>query len=291
MLRIVLPKGSLESATLQLFADADLEVVRGSNVDYRATIDDPRVNEVYILRPQEIARYVADGMFDLGITGRDWIEESGAEVETIATLSYSKATTRPIQVVLAVANDAPWATAGELPDGLRVQTEYPELTARYFERIGVRAELSLSYGATEAKVPEIADAVVEITETGRALKAANLRILDTLLVSQTELIANPASAADPEKRRAMDQLQTLLLGVLDARGRVLVKCNVEAAQLDAVLALLPALKAPTVSELSGGAAFAVESVAAKREINTLIPALKEAGASGILEIPIAKIVP
>lgn len=291
VLRLVLPKGSLEAATLKLFADADLEVVRGSSVDYKATIDDPRITEVYILRPQEIPRYVADGLFDIGITGRDWIEESGAEVDSIAELSYSKATARPIQVVLAVANDAPWQAASDLPDGLRVQTEYPELTARYFERIGVKAELSLSYGATEAKVPEIADAVVEITETGRALRAANLRILDTLLISKTELVANPAAAADPAKRQAMDQIQTLLAGVLDARGKVLVKCNVGAANLDTVLALLPALQAPTISELAGGEAFAVETVVAKREINTLIPALKDAGAAGILELPIAKIVP
>ena len=291
MLRLVIPKGSLEAATLQLFADADLEVRRGSSVAYKATIDDPRVTEVFILRPQEIPRYVADGLFDIGITGRDWIEESGAAVDTVAALSYSKATSNPIRVVLAVAADAPWATAEALPDGVRVQTEYPELTARYFERIGVKAELSLSYGATEAKVPEIADAVVEITETGRALQAANLRIIDTLLVSRTELIANPVAAADPAKRQAMDQIQTLLSGVLEARGRVLVKCNVEAANLDAVLALLPALQAPTVGELAGGAAFAVETVVAKREINLLIPALKDAGASGILELPIAKIVP
>lgn len=291
MLRIVLPKGSLESATLQLFAEADLEVRRGSRVEYKAMIEDPRVAEVYILRPQEIPGYVADGLFDLGITGRDWVEESGAEVTSLAQLEYSKATSRPIQVVLAVANDAPWSTAAELPDGLRVQTEYPEITARYFDRIGVKAQLALSYGATEAKVPDIADAVVEITETGRALRAANLRILDTLLVSFTEFIANPVAAADPAKRQAMEELRTLLVGVLEARGRVLVKCNVANDGLAAVLALLPALQAPTVSELAGGAAFAVETVVAKREINLLIPALKAAGASDILELPIAKIVP
>lgn len=290
MLRIVLPKGSLEAATLQLFADADLTVQRGSDVDYRASIDDPRVAEVMILRPQEIPRYVADGLFDLGVTGRDWVEETAADVESLGELRYSKATDRPIKVVLAVARDAPWQAVGELPKGARVHTEYPELTRRYLEAHGVDAEVILSYGATEAKVPEIADAVVEITETGRALRAAGLRILDTIMLSYTELIANKAAAADPEKRRAMEQLLTLLGGVLEARGRVLVKCNVDADHLDGVLARLPALKAPTVSPLSGDGGFAVEAVVSKSEINILIPALKDAGATGIIELPIAKIV-
>jgi ATP phosphoribosyltransferase len=291
MLRLVLPKGSLERATLQLFEDADLPVVRSSEVDYRATIDDPRVIDVRILRPQEIPRYVAGGLFDVGITGRDWIEETGAEVTTLAELHYSKATARPIRMVLAVAGDAGWKSVEDLPAGVRVHTEYPELTRRFLEKHGVRAEVSLSYGATEAKIPEIADAVVEITETGRALRAAGLTILDTILVSYTELIANPIAFADPQKRRAMEQLRTLLAGALEARGRVLVKLNVDQANLDAVIALLPALKSPTVSKLFGDDAFAVETVVPKAEINTLIPDLKDAGATGIIELPISKIVP
>lgn len=290
MLRIVLPKGSLEKATLALFDDADLGVSRSSDVDYRATIDDPRVGDVMILRPQEIPRYVAEGRFDLGITGRDWIEETGSQVESLGQLHYSKATSRPIKVVLAVAGDAPWQSVDDLPDGVRVHTEYPALTTRYLTAHGVAADVSLSYGATEAKVPEIADAVVEITETGRALRAAGLRVLDTILVSYTELIASPAAYADPEKRKAMEQLLTLLSGVLEARGRVLVKCNIDRDHLDEVLALLPALKSPTVAELSGDAGYAVETVVPKREINLLIPALKDAGATGIIELPIAKIV-
>ena len=291
MLRLVLPKGSLERATLQLFEDADLAVVRSSDVDYRATIDDPRITDVRILRPQEIPRYVADGLFDIGITGRDWIEETGAEVTTLAELHYSKATARPIKMVLAVAGDATWKTVEDLPAGVRVHTEYPELTRRFLEKHGVHAEVSLSYGATEAKIPEIADAVVEITETGRALRAAGLKILDTILVSYTELIANPLAFADAEKRRAMEQLRTLLTGALEARGRVLVKLNVDEANLAAVIALLPALKSPTVSKLFGEDAFAVETVVPKSEINTLIPDLKDAGATGIIELPISKIVP
>jgi len=290
VLDLVLPKGSLERATLDLFDDADLAVARASDVDYRATIDDPRVNEVRILRPQEIPRYVAEGRFDLGITGRDWIEETAADVVSLSELHYSKATARPIRVVLAVAADSPAGSVADLPAGLRVHTEYPELTRRYFARHGIDAHVELSYGATEAKVPDIADAVVEITETGRALRAAGLRIIDTILTSYTELIASPAAYAIPEKRAAMEQLMVLLNGVLEARGRVLVKCNVDGANLDAVIGLLPALKSPTVSKLFNAEAYAVETVVAKREINTLIPALVGAGATGIIEIPIAKIV-
>lgn len=293
MLRLVLPKGSLERLTMELFADADLSVQRGSSVDYRATIDDPRISEVRILRPQEIPVYVADGLFDLGITGRDWIEERGSKVVSLGTLAYSKNTSRPIKVVLAVPESSPEQSVAELAERrgrLRVSTEYPLLTRRALEQHGVDAEISLSYGATEAKVPEIADAVVEITETGSALRAAGLRILETILVSRTELIANPGAAADPDKRHAMEQVLTLLLGTLEARGKVLVKLNVEADRLDAVAKLLPALQTPTISELAGGGGYALESVVPKSEINVLIPALKDAGATGILEVPLAKIV-
>ena len=291
MLNIVLPKGSLERATLELFDDADLGVIRSSDVDYRASVDDPRVAEVRILRPQEIPRYVAEGRFDLGITGRDWIEETAADVQTLTELHYSKATARPIRVVLAVAADSGVQSVADLPSsGLRVHTEYPELTKRYFARHGVDAQVTLSYGATEAKVPDIADAVVEITETGRALRAAGLKIIDTILTSYTELIASPAAYADAEKRTAMEQLMVLLTGALEARGRVLIKLNVDGTNLDEVIALLPALKSPTVSKLFNEDAYAVETVVAKREINILIPALKDSGATGIIELPIAKIV-
>ena len=290
MLRFVLPKGSLERPTFQLFEDADLNVSRASDVAYRASIDDPRVDAVAILRPQEIPRYVADGLFDVGITGRDWIEETSSDVVTLTEMRYSKTTARPIRVVLAVAEDAGYERVEDLPSGVRVHTEYPELTRRYLESRGVEAEITLSYGATEAKVPEIADAVVEITETGRSLAAAGLAVLDTVLVSYTELIANRDAYADPAKRKAMGQIQTLLTGVLEARGRVLVKLNVDEAELDAIIELLPALKAPTVSKLFGAGAYAVEAVVAKSEINILIPALKDHGASGIIELPISKII-
>ena len=291
MLKLVLPKGSLEKATLALFDEADLTVRRDSDVDYRATVNDPRVIDVRILRPQEIGAYVADGLFDLGITGRDWIEETSSDVVSLGQMKYSKNTARPVRIVVAVPQDSPWEAVSDLPAGVKVSSEYPELTRRYFAEAGVEADIRLSYGATEAKAPDIVDCVVDITETGRALRAAGLKILDTMLESYTELIANPIAHADPVKRKAMEQIKTLLDGVLDARGRVLVKANVSPESLDKVIDLLPSAKAPTVNELFGGVGFAVETVVSKAEINILIPDLRDAGATDILEIPISKIVP
>jgi ATP phosphoribosyltransferase len=291
VLRLVLPKGSLERATLDLFEAADLAVQRHSDVDYRATIADPRVSEVRILRPQEIPEYVAEGLFDLGITGRDWIEETASKVASLGELRYSKASSRPIRVVLAVAEESPVHAVGDLPAGVRVSTEYPSLTSRFLAAHGVEAKVRVSHGATEAKIPEIADAVVEITETGRALRAAGLRVVATILESYTELIANPVSYADETKRHAMEQLLSLLSGTLIARERVLVKLNVAEPDLGLIIQLLPAMKSPTVSRLFGEDAFAVEAVVPKHTINTLIPALKDHGATDIIELPIAKIVP
>lgn len=286
----MLPKGSLERATLDLFEAADLPVVRSSSVDYRASIDDPRVAEVRILRPQEIPVYVAEGLFDIVITGRDWVTETSSEVVSLGELHYSKATSDPVRVVVAVAGDSPVQSVADLPDGVRVASEYPEMTRRFFEGHGVSADVRLSYGASEAKIPDIADCVVDITETGRALRAAGLRVIDTILTSWTEVVANPASHADPERRRAMEQLMVLLNGALDARGKVLLKLNVTAADRDAVLAVLPAAKSPTINQLANGD-FAIESVVEKAGINRIIPALSEAGATDLLEIPISKIVP
>ena len=289
MLRLVLPKGSLEKATLELFEAADLTVVRSSSVDYRASIDDPRIVEVRILRPQEIPVYVAEGLFDFGITGRDWVEETNSSVHSLGELKYSKATTNPVRVVVAVDGDSPAQRVEDLPNGVRVTSEYPEMTKRFFAQKGIKADVRLSYGASEAKIPDIADCVVDITETGRALKAAGLRIIDTILTSYTELIANKESWADPDKRHAMEQLHTLLTGTLEARGQVLVKLNVGEANYEKVLAVLPSAKSPTVSRLASGD-YAVESVVQKRTINTVIPALKDAGATDILELPISKII-
>jgi ATP phosphoribosyltransferase len=290
VLSLVLPKGSLERATLELFDAADLSVRRGSERDYRASIDDPRIDRVMFLRPQEIPQYVEQGLFDLGITGRDWITETNSDVATVCELAYSKATANPVRIVLAVPNDHAAQSARELPDGVRVSTEFPELTRRFFADAGVKAVIVPSHGATEAKVPDIVDAIVDLTETGSSLRAHGLRILDTLLTSRTELIANPTSYADPDKRAAMDDLALLLQGAISARGQVLLKLNVAADALDAVLAVLPAMASPTVTQLAQGSMHAVESVVAKRGVNTLIPALKSAGARDILELPISKIV-
>ena len=291
MLKLVLPKGSLERATLDLFEAADLPVVRSSSVDYKASIADPRIAEVRILRPQEIPTYVAEGLFDIGITGRDWVEETSSDIVSLGELKYSKATALPIKVVVAVAGDSPVHRIEDLPQGLRVSTEYPELTKRFFAAKGISADIRLSYGASEAKIPDIADCIVDITETGRALRAAGLRIIGEILQSYTEVVANKAAYADPVKRHAMGQLMTLLNGTLDARGRVLVKMNVSVEQLAAVLALLPAMKSPTVNPLAGEGGYAVETVVSKSQINTLIPELVDAGATGILELPISKIIP
>ena len=289
MLRLVLPKGSLEKATLELFEAADLAVVRSSSVDYRASIDDPRIVEVRILRPQEIPVYVAEGLFDFGITGRDWVEETASDVHSLGELKYSKATTNPVRVVVAVDGNSPAQRAEDLHNGVRVTSEYPEMTKRFFAQKGIAADVRLSYGASEAKIPDIADCVVDITETGRALKAAGLRIIDTILTSYTELIANTSAWADPTKRHAMEQIHTLLTGTLEARGQVLVKLNVSEANFEKVLAVLPSAKSPTVSRLASGD-YAVESVVQKRTINTVIPALKDAGATDLLELPISKII-
>ncbi|MDQ3350760.1 MAG: ATP phosphoribosyltransferase [Actinomycetota bacterium] len=289
MLRVVLPKGSLEKATMELFEAADLTVLRSSAVQYSATIDDPRVADVRILRPQEIPMYVAEGLFDIGITGRDWVEETGSEVVSLGQLEYSKATSNPIKVVVAVADDDVVKTVADLSDGVRVSSEYPELTRRYFEDHGIKADVRLSYGASEAKIPDIADAVVDITETGRALRAAGLRVIDTILESYTEVIANPVAHADATKRKAMDQLMVLLRGALDARGKVLLKLNVSEEHYEDVLAVLPSAKSPTVSQLANGG-YAIETVVDKSTVNLVIPAVRDAGATDLLELPISKIV-
>ena len=290
MLKLVLPKGSLEKATLELFDNADLSVSRSSDVAYKASIDDPRIDDVRILRPQEIPRYVADGLFDLGITGRDWIEETASEVTSLGVLEYSKATSKPFRIVVAVPANSEFERVEDLPQGVRVSSEYPELTRRFFEKKGIDADIRLSYGATEAKVPDIVDCIVDGTETGRALRAAGLKIIDTIVESYTELIANPTSYSDPQKAHAMGQILTLLQGTMEARGKVLVKLNVGAANLSSDIALLPSMKSPTVSELFGKDGFAVETVVPKATINTLIPALKDAGATDIIELPLSKIV-
>ncbi|MEX0754746.1 MAG: ATP phosphoribosyltransferase [Actinomycetota bacterium] len=291
MLKLVIPKGSLEEQTLRLFEAADLTVRRSSSRDYHGTIEDDRIDRVSVLRPQEIPAYVEEGLFDIGITGRDWVAETGSDVVELASLTYAKSGTgHGTKVVLAVPKDHPANAAAELPAGTRISTEFEHLTQRYFDDLGISVHVVWSYGATEAKVPEIVDAIVDITETGSTLRAHGMKIIETLLESDVLLIANGDAVADPAKKAAMDDLVTLLLGALRAEGKVLIKLNVGKGDLDKVLELVPSMKAPTVSELSDGG-FAIETVAEKRSVNRLIPELKAAGATDILELPISKIVP
>jgi ATP phosphoribosyltransferase len=290
LLSLVLPKGSLERATVELFDAADLTVRRSSDRDYHARIDDPRIERVRFLRPQEIPSYVGQGLFDFGITGRDWITETGADVVSLGELHYSKATADPVRVVLAVPAASPWASAADLPEGVRISTEFPALTRRYLDARGIKATVIASYGATEAKVPDIVDAIVDLTETGSSLRRNGLKILDTLLTSYTELVASPAAHADADKQAAMQEVALLLRGAIRARGNVLLKLNVAAADLPAVTGILPAMSSPTITSLARGDMNAVEAVVPKRGVNTLIPALKAAGGRDILEIPISKIV-
>ncbi|MGI8869506.1 MAG: ATP phosphoribosyltransferase [Mycobacteriales bacterium] len=290
MLSLVLPKGSLERPTLELFAAADLPVRRGGERDYHAQIEDPRIDRVRFLRPQEIPIYLEQGLFDLGITGRDWIVETGAQIEVVGELSYSRATSRPVRIVVAVPEAHPAQTAGDLPDGVRVSTEYPRLAEKYFAEIGVRAVVVPSAGATEAKVPDIVDAIIDLTETGSSLRKAGLKVIDTVLTSRTELVANQAAYADPAKRAAMEDVALLLQGAVRARSMVLLKLNVAADDLQRVLAIMPAAASPTLMHLASGTQSAVEAVVPKAGINELIPALKAAGARDMLELPIGKIV-
>ena len=291
MLKLVIPKGSLEAQTLALFEAADVRLVRGSDRDYHGRVDDPRIERFSLLRPQEIPRYVEDGFFDLGLTGLDWVLETGASVATVAELPYSKAYVGGrVRIVVAVAEGSGVEEPHQIKPEARVSTEYMNLTRRYFEGLGIPVKVFLSYGATEAKVPEIVDAVVEVTDTGSTLRRHGLRIIDTILESPTLLIANPAAYEDPAKRQAIEEIKILILGAINARGKVLMKLNVEAGDLSAVLEQLPSMRAPTVSRLADQTYYAVETVVEKKVVNVLIPTLKALGATDILELPISKIV-
>jgi len=291
VLSIVLPKGSLEEQVLDLMAAADLRVVRGGSRDYHATVDDPRIDRVRFLRPQEIPVYVEQGIFDLGFAGRDWVTETGADVVSLGELGGGRATDNPVHVVLAVPRESPWERVEDLPEGVRISTELPATTRRFLDEHGVKARVFTSHGATEAKVPDIVDAIVDLTETGSSLRKAGLKIIGTLLSSRTELLANRVSYDDPDKRGAMEDIALLLRGAMTARGQVLLKLNVAADHLDAVLAVLPSLGSPTVMPLADPARRAVESVVPKQGVNRLLPALRAAGARDLLELPISKIIP
>jgi len=289
MLSIALPKGSLEQQTMLLFEQADLQVKKSSR-EYNPTIADPRIDKVKILRPQEIPLFVEEGYFDLGISGHDWVRETGADVVEIAELPYAKTGTGVVLMVLAVPEDSPVQSGRDIPAGARITTEFPRVTKAYFDELGIPVDVQFSYGATEAKVPEMMDALVDLTETGSTLRRNGLRIADTVLTSTTRLLANRASWEDPDKRVAMEEIRTLLLGVIEARGRVLLSMNVPHDKLENVIGQLPAMKRPTVSKLYGSEDYEITTVADKGTVNILIPALKGAGAEDILELPITKIV-
>jgi len=289
MIDIALPKGSLEEQTLLLFKQADLEI-RKTDREYNPTIKDPRIRKVKILRPQEIPKYIEEGYFDLGISGKDWVMESSADVVEVADMFYSKQGEGIVKIVVAVPDNKDIKSAKDIKPNSRVSTEYPKLTKKFFDNLGIPVDIRYSYGATEAKVPELVDVIVDLTETGSTLRKNGLKIVDTLLESNTKLIANKKSWKDPAKRKEIEEIKILLLAALEARGKVFIVMNVPEAKLDSVVSSLPAMKKPTVSKLYKSDYYAVETVVSKSEINTLIPKLKSLGAEDILEMDIAKIV-
>lgn len=287
-LRLGLPKGSLQEATFQLFKQAGFNLnVRSRS--YYPTVDDPEL-EVVLMRAQEIPRYVDEGVLDAGLSGLDWITENEADVVEVADLVYAKNTTNPIRVVIAVANDSPITSVADL-QGKRIATELVRLTKKYLAGNGVKATVEFSYGATEVKVPDLVDAIIDITETGSSLKANNLRILATILESTTKLHANRTAWADPWKREKLQNLAVLLQGALRARAKVGLKMNVPGDKLDEILTVLPAMKHPTISQLVHSDWVAVEVILDERQVRDLIPAIKRAGAHDIIEYPLTKVIP
>lgn len=290
-LRLGIPKGSLQESTVQLFARAGFNVYVGSR-SYYPTIDDPEI-ECTLIRAQEMARYVADEAVDAGLTGIDWIEEhraaTGAEVVSVADLVYSKQSFRKVRWVLAAPEESKYRSPRDL-EGARISTELVRVTERYFARLGVRVSVEFSWGATEVKPPDLADAIVEATETGSTLRANHLRILDTVLESNPRLIANRRALDDAAKRTKIENLALLLRAAMEAQGRVGLMLNVRRAELDAVLALLPALQRPTVAPLSDADWVAVSTILEERAVRELMPRLRAAGGHGIVEYPLNKIV-
>ena len=287
-LKIGIPKGSLQEATFNLFKKAGFEFRMSSGRSYHPTADDPELDPL-LIRPQEIPRYVEQGILDIGLTGKDWIEDNGSNVVEVDDFAYSKATLNPIRVVLAAPNDSDIQTASDLA-GKHIATEYVRLTERYLEKHGVTANVEFSWGACEVKVPELADAIVVNTETGSSLRAHNLRIVDTLLTSTTRLIANNEAWRDDWKRAKTENICMLLRGALNAEQLVGLKMNVSRATLEAVSALLPALKKPTISHLSDPDWVALEIIVEEQVVRDLLPQLKRAGAEGIVEYPLNKVV-
>ncbi len=287
-LRIGLPKGSLQEATVRMLGRAGYKVTVESR-SYFPRIDDSEMEGV-LIRAQEIPRYVQDGILDCGITGEDWVQETDADVVRAAELVYSKQTNQPARWVVAVHNDSPFQRVEDL-QGKRVATELVNVTRKFLQSRGVAAHVEFSWGATEVKVPDLVDAIVEITETGSSLRANNLRIIETVMTTTTKLIVNKESWQHDWKRRKVENLALLLLGAIAAEDKVILKMNAPRAQLKDVLAILPAMKNPTISPLSDEAWVAVETVIDEKVVRDLIPKLKDAGASGIIELPLNKVIP
>jgi ATP phosphoribosyltransferase len=287
VLRVGLPSGSLQEATFALFARAGFNV-SGSSRSYKPGVDDPEL-QVRLLRAQEISRYVEHGYLDCGLTGADWIEENSSDVESLCELTFSKVSSNPTRWVLVVPEDSPIRTMKDL-QGKRVATEALNLTRKFFERNGVQAEIEFSWGATEVKVPDLVDAIVDVTETGSSLRANKLRIVETLMVSSPQFIANKAAYADAWKREKMDRLVLLLKGAHAARDKVGLKMNIAEDQLKNLLKALPALRNPTIAHLAQPGWVAVETVIDEKIVREIIPQLKSLGAEGIIEYPLNKVV-
>jgi ATP phosphoribosyltransferase len=287
-LRLGLPKGSLQEATFQLFKQAGFNLTVRSR-SYFPSVDDPEL-EVVLMRAQEIPRYVNEGVLDAGLSGLDWIMENEADVVEVADLVYAKNTPNPIRLVIAVANDSPITTVADL-QGKRIATELVLVTKKYLEKNGVKAMVEYSYGATEVKVPHLVDAIADITETGSSIKANNLRIIATVLESTTKLHANRLAWNDPWKREKLQNLAVLMQGALRARAKVGLKMNVPREKLDEILAVLPAMKHPTISQLVHSDWLAVEVILDEKQVRDLIPGLKRTGAHDLIEYPLTKVIP
>lgn len=287
MLMLGFPKGSLEESTIRLFAKAGFKISKLPR-SYRPAINDPELEGRFV-RAQEISRYVEHGYFDCGLTGSDWVIENGSDVVEVCDLIYSRASRRKSRWVLAVPEDSPIQKAEDL-EGKFVATEVVNICNRYFAEKGVNAQVEFSWGATEVKVPDLVDAIVDLTETGSSLKANKLRIVDTLFETNTKLIANKDSWDKPEKRKKIEQISLLLQAALDAGDKVGLKLNIRKADLDKLLETLPALRNPTISTLGDEAWVAVETIIEESTVREIIPALKDLGAEGIIEYPLNKVV-
>ena len=283
-----LPKGSLQESTFAVMKKAGFTVSTGSR-SYMPSVNDPEI-EARLIRAQEISRYVEHGMLDAGLTGYDWIVENGSDVHEVANLVYAKQGMRPVRWVVAVPNNSKIKSVKDL-EGKRIATEAVGIAKRYLKQHGVHAEVEFSWGATEVKAPELVDAIIELTETGSSLRANNLRIVETVLESTTRLIANKQAWKDAGKRAKIEQLALLLKGALEAENKVLLKMNVREANLGVALKMLPALNSPTISSLNREGWYSVESVVEEKVVREIIPALKAAGAEGIIEIGLNKVVP